>query len=118
MTRRELLRTVRDERARLEDTLARLPNDRAAAIRADIGHWERQLLRALRRPDDAEPFHALMARLVELSDEELNRVWQGEPLWRHVAAVTYEHYWEHTEPLRLQLRSRKTGQRRSPARRP
>jgi hypothetical protein len=114
MTRRELLRTIRDERARLESTLSRLSADDAADVVGSITYWERDLLRRLGGPDDAEPYHALMARLVELSDEELNR--NHEPLWREIASVTYEHYWEQTESLRLRLRSVKSDRPRSPAR--
>jgi hypothetical protein len=113
MTRRELLRTIREERTRLESTLARLPAEQAADVLARVGHWERQLVRRLGGPDGSDPYHALMSSLVELSDDDLNRSCGHEPLWRLVAAVTYEHYWEHSEPLRLQL-----ARPRSPARRP
>ena len=112
-TRRELLRTIREERARLESTLARLPTEQAAGVRADVAHWERHLLRRLGGGDEADPYHALMTRLVELSDEELNRPCGSEPLWCLVAAVTYQHYWEHSEPLRHRL-----GRPRSPSPRP
>jgi hypothetical protein len=129
MTRRELLRTIHEERSRLESTLARVPAAQAAEVRTRVGHWESELLQRLggAPPDAADSYHALMHRLVELSDDDLNsppsyRPWQGEPLWRDVAAVTYEHYWEHTEPLRLRLaraaRSRKPDRLRSPSRRP
>jgi hypothetical protein len=113
MTRRELLRTIRLERARLESTLARLPAEQARGVLAQVGHWESQLVRRLGGLAEVDPYHALMSRLVELSDEELNRPFGREPLWRLVAAVTYEHYWEHAEPLRLRL-----GRPRSPAPRP
>jgi hypothetical protein len=129
MTRRELLRTIHDERARLESTLARVPAAQAAEVLARVGQWESDLLQRLGgvAPDGVASYHALMSRLVELSDDDLNsppryRPWQEEPLWRDVAAITYEHYWEHTEPLRLRLaraaRSRKPDRQRSPSRRP
>jgi uncharacterized protein (TIGR03083 family) len=60
-------------------------------------------------------FRDLRTRLAELSDEELNRPpfyrpWQARPLWRDVASETYEHYWEHTEPLRVWLARAARGQ--------
>lgn len=109
-----------------------------------ISYWERDLLRRLSgqgrpgAPTDgvnervfqanrASPlevvmaefdasYRALMSRLVELSDEELNRPpfyrpWQPRPLWRDVASETYEHYWEHTEPLRVWLAKTARGRR-------
>ncbi|HEV8634990.1 MAG TPA: DinB family protein [Chloroflexota bacterium] len=144
---RELLRSIQEERARLEATLARRTGEQILAPGADgpwsvkdilvhISYWERDLLRRLsgQPPTDAPTddvnervfqanrarpleavmaefdasYRALLARLVELSDEELNRPpfyrpWQARPLWRDVASETYEHYWEHTEPLHFWL---------------
>jgi uncharacterized protein (TIGR03083 family) len=152
---RELLRSIQEERARLEATLARLTGEQILAPGADgpwsvkdilvhISYWERDLLRRLsgQPPTDAPTddvnervfqanrarpleavmaefdasYRALLARLVELSDEELNRPpfyrpWQARPLWRDVASETYEHYWEHTEPLRVWLAGAARGHR-------
>ncbi|HEY3079316.1 MAG TPA: DinB family protein [Chloroflexota bacterium] len=155
VTARELLRSIQEERARLEATLARLTAEQILApgidgpwsvkdILVHVSYWERDLLRRLcghysvDAPTDdinervfqanrARPiaavmaefdasFRALMTRLVELSDEELNRPpfyrpWQVRPLWRDVASETYEHYWEHTEPLRVWLARSARGRR-------
>jgi uncharacterized protein (TIGR03083 family) len=155
VTARELLRSIQEERARLEATLARLTSEQILAPGVDgpwsvkdilvhISYWERDLLRRLAgqgsvhaptgdvnervfqanraRPLEAvmaefdASFRALMTRLVELSDEELNRPpfyrpWQARPLWRDVASETYEHYWEHTEPLRVWLTRSGRGRR-------
>jgi uncharacterized protein (TIGR03083 family) len=147
VTLRELLRTIGDERARLDGTLARLTADQIQAaglengwsvkdILVHISFWERDLLNRLdgrishydepaglsesivraRRgwtlaevlDESGASYAELMARLVDLSDEELNRPpfyrpWLSRPLWRDIASETYEHYWEHTEPLRVWL---------------
>ena len=113
ITRDDLVRAIEEERARLRQTLARIHQAEVAGpVLADISFWERELLaRVTGQSVAGEPktiYRRLLAWLRNVPDEQLNQpTSRGRPLWREIASVTYEHYWEHTEALRLSLLRRR-----------